>query len=184
MDHALIEKGVRFILKGLDCDTRDRNYAETPERYARALSEMFTPKETEWATFPESYADFILLRGHTLWSLCPHHLLPVHLQVFVAYIPNGEVLGLSKLARVLHECNPGPTLQEGFTRTVCDRLHSITPSNHGVACLVVGEHGCMRLRGIKSSADVVTFAATGEFQTDNGLRDRFFQLTGLHNGKH
>ena len=178
MDHSLIEKGVRSILKGLDCDTKDRNYAETPERYARALEEMFTTKQTEWATFEESYSDFILLRRHSLWSLCPHHLFPVKLDVSVAYIPNGKVLGLSKLARVLHECNPGPILQEAFTRNVCDRIDEISERNYGTACLVVGNHGCMQIRGVKTGGDVVTYHLTGDFIAKPYIQDRFFQLTG------
>lgn len=184
MDHALIEKGVRFILKGLDCDTKDRNFAETPERYARALEEIFTPKPSEWATFEETYSDFILLRDHTLWSLCPHHLLPVRLNVSVAYIPNGQVLGLSKLARVLSDCNPGPILQEAFTRQVVDRLNQIAEGNHGAACLVAGTHGCMQIRGVRTSGDVITYKLTGDFLERPHIQDRFFQLTGLHNGKH
>lgn len=179
MDHAKIEAGVRLILKGLDCDTRDRNFAETPERYARALEEIFTPEISDWATFEETYSDFILLRNHSLWSLCPHHLLPVRLDVSVAYIPNGQVLGLSKLARVLHECNPGPILQEAFTRKVVDRLHEIATTNHGAACLVVGNHGCMQSRGIRTTADVVTYKLTGDFLERAHIQDRFFQLTGF-----
>lgn len=180
MNHSLVEKGVQLILKGLDCDTKDRNFAETPERYARALEELFTPKQTEWATFSESYSDFILLRGHVLWSLCPHHLLPVRMEVSVAYIPNGEVLGLSKLARVLHECNPGPILQEAFTRQVVERIDDITGDNHGAACLVQGTHDCMQIRGVKTNGDVVTYKLTRDFLDKPHVQDRFFQLTGRH----
>src|SRR5216684_6646410 len=108
MNSHLVEKGVELILKGLDVNRNDHNYTDTPERYARALQEMFTPEDTEWATFHEEYSEFILLRGHKMWSLCPHHLFPVKFKVSLAYVPNGEVLGLSKLARLLHECNNGP----------------------------------------------------------------------------
>lgn len=176
MNHGKIEAGVRLILAGLGCDTKDRNYAETPERVARAYEEIFTAKETEYATFEESYADFILLRSHILWSLCPHHLFPVKLSVSVAYIPNGEVLGLSKLARVLSDCNSGPLLQEAFTREVVSRLDSIAPT-HGAACIVEGNHGCMQIRGVRTQGDVVTTAFTGIFLSDPELRMRMFQLT-------
>jgi GTP cyclohydrolase I len=178
MNHSKIEAGVRLLLEGLDCDVKDRNYAETPERVARAYEEIFTPKDTEYATFSEQYTDFILLRGHVLWSLCPHHLLPVRLRVSVAYIPNGEVLGLSKLARVLHDCNPGPVLQEAFTREVADRIDTIANGNYGVAVLVEGNHGCMQMRGIKSGGDIVTYRLTRSFLDKSHIQDRFFQLIG------
>src|SRR6478752_4962379 len=101
-----LEKGAALILEGLGVDTRnDRNYTHTPERYAKALMEMFAAPDTDWAVFPENTNDLILLRDHRLYSLCPHHLLPVKLVVSVAYIPDGHVLGLSKLARVTQECN-------------------------------------------------------------------------------
>jgi GTP cyclohydrolase I len=175
VDHGKIEKGVRLILAGLGCDTKDRNYAETPERVARAYAEMFRPNESEYATFEESYADFILLRRHQIWSLCPHHLLPVRLITSVAYVPAGEVLGLSKLARVLTDCNPGPILQEGFTRQVVQRLDSIVPT-YGAACYVEGAHGCMQIRGVKTSGDVITTAFTGQFKTEQYLQDRFLRM--------
>src|SRR5258708_28963964 len=121
MNSHKIEKGVALILAGLEVNPTDHNYAETPERYARALVEMFSPPETEWATFEEDFSDFILLRGHTMWSLCPHHLLPVNFNVSLAYVPNGNVLGLSKLARLLYECNDGLLLQERFTKLALDK---------------------------------------------------------------
>lgn len=178
MNHSKIEAGVRLILAGLNCNTKDRNYAETPERVARAYEEMFRSNESEYATFEETYSDFILLRQHTIWSLCPHHLLPVKLVASVAYIPNGHVLGLSKLARVLHDCNPGPVLQEAFTREVCSRIDDISVGNHGAACLVEGTHGCMQIRGVRTSGDVVTYKLTGDFLNKPHVQDRFFQLTG------
>lgn len=177
MNHGKIEAGVRLILAGLGCNTKDRNYAETPERVARMFEEVFTVKETEYATFDETYADFILLRRHQIWSFCPHHLLPVRFTTSVAYLPNGEVLGLSKLARVLSDCNTGPILQEAYTREVVERLCSIV-STKGAACYVEGVHGCMLLRGVKTSGDVVTSAFSGTFKTDARLQDRFFSLSG------
>lgn len=176
MNHSKIEAGVRLILAGLNCDTKDRNYAETPERVARAYDEIFSPKETEYATFEESYSDFILLRGHKMFSLCPHHLLPVHMEVHVAYIPNGEVLGLSKLARVVHDCNAGPILQEAFTREIVDRLKSIIPTAKGAACLVTANHDCMQIRGIRTLGDITTYNLVGEFLNVPHIQARFFDI--------
>jgi GTP cyclohydrolase I len=175
MDLSKIERGVELILKGLDCDLSDRNFTETPERVARAYAEMFAPKDREWATFPEDFNDFILLRGHTLHTLCPHHLLPVELSVSLAYIPNGHVLGLSKLARILDECNTGPVLQEKFTRDCLGALNQICPDIQGAACLIEGRHDCTRIRGIRSEASFVTYRLEGKFK-EADLEYRFFDL--------
>jgi len=171
-----IEQGVALILKGIGADRNDHNYTDTPERYARALTEMFTPKETEWATFTEEFSDFILLRGHEMYSLCPHHLFPVKFNVSLAYIPDGQVLGLSKLARVLHECNRGPLLQEAFTKMAIERLHHICKGVQGAACFIAGEHGCLSMRGVRSNADFVTYRLDGLFAQDKDLERRFFEL--------
>jgi GTP cyclohydrolase I len=172
----LVEKGVTLILQGLEVDPNDHNYLDTPERYARALYEMFNPTDTEWATFTEEFSDFILLRGHQLFSLCPHHLFPVKFNVSVAYIPNGHVLGLSKLARLLHECNRNPLLQEGFTKMVVDKVHQVCSGVKGVAVFIQGEHGCLSMRGVKSDADFVTYRLDGLFNEDKDLERRFFDL--------
>lgn len=176
MNSHKIEKGVQLILQGLGVDQKDHNYTDTPERYARALVEMFQPQETEWATFEEEFTDFILLRGHTMWTLCPHHLFPVKLVVSLAYIPNKHVLGLSKLARLLHECNNKPLLQEAFTKQTLVKLREICPGVIGAACFVQGEHGCLQMRGIKSDADFVTYRLDGQFLQDRELERRFFDL--------
>lgn len=172
-----LEQGAALILEGLGVDRKkDRNFQDTPERYARALMEMFTPKETEWASFPEEYNDFILLRDHRMYSLCPHHLLPIKMFVSIAYIPNGHVLGLSKLARLAHECNRTPLLQERFTAQICAFLNEICKGTKGVAALVEGKHGCMEMRGLRSDAHFLTYKFNGEFLTNQQLQDRFLAL--------
>lgn len=158
-------------------DLRDRNFLETPERVARFYVEMFQPKEHEWATFPEDYNDFVLLKNHRVYSLCPHHLLPVELDISIAYVPDGNVLGLSKLARLLDECNSGPLLQERFTKEVTERLKGLCPGIRGAACLIEGVHGCTKIRGVRTEAKFVTYHLEGLFKEDPGMEERFFQLT-------
>ncbi len=176
MDQHLLEKGATLILKGLGVDPNDRNFIHTPERYAKVLMEMFAEPDTDWATFPEAFNDFILLRDHRLYSLCPHHLLPVKLFVSVAYIPNGNVLGLSKLARLTQDCNRAPLLQEAFTKAVVDRIYQLAKGTLGAACLVEGRHGCMEMRGVKSDAHFLTYRFEGAFKEDVRLQDRFLTL--------
>lgn len=177
-DAGLIEAGVSQIIRGLGCDVRDTNFRDTPERVARMYAEMFAVKEREWAVFDEEYSDFILLKGHTLWSICPHHLVPVEFRVNLAYVPNGQVLGLSKLARMCDETNTGPILQERFTKDLVRTLLELVPSAKGAACLVEGQHGCTKIRGVRSSAWFTTFRMEGCFRDDPSLEDRFFTLTG------
>lgn len=178
MDMHKIEKGAALILDGLGADRRyDRNYQGTPERYAKALAEMFEPPETEWATFPETYNDFILLRDHKIWSLCPHHLFPVKMFVSLAYVPVKEVLGLSKLARLAMDCNRMPVLQEAFTEDVVERLTDVLHGEvGGVACLVEGHHGCTEIRGVRSDAHFLTYKFSGKFEKEPRLQDRFLAL--------
>lgn len=177
IDQHKLERGAALILEGLGADRRtDHNFTDTPERYARALMEMFTPKDTEWNSFKEDYNDFILLRDHRLYSLCPHHLFPVKLFVSIAYIPDGNVLGLSKLARLTAECNRGPLLQERFTKDVLAMLTKVCKRVKGAACLVEGKHGCLEMRGAKSDAHFLTYKFMGEFETNSQLQDRFLAL--------
>ena len=164
-----------LILEGLGVDRKDRNFQDTPERYARALTEMFDPPNTDLATFPESYSDFILVRDHRMYSMCPHHMLPVKLFVSIAYIPNGRVLGLSKLVRLAHECNRGPLLQEAFTKAIVGLVDKVCHPQ-GVACLVEGRHGCMEMRGIHSDSHTITYKFAGMFDKEARLQDRFMAL--------
>lgn len=175
-DWSKVEAGTELILQGLGVNLNDRNYIDTPTRYMKALQEMFEPPDSEWAVFPEEYSDFILLKGHELWSLCPHHLFPVRFHVSIAYIPDGQVLGLSKLARLLHDCNRGPLLQEAFTKAVLDKVYEICRGVKGAACLVEGVHGCLKIRGVKSDAEFTTYKLRGDFISNPSLEARFFEL--------
>lgn len=176
VNQSLVERGVELILKGLGIDLKDRNFIETPERYARALKELFNDKRDDWATFQEEYSDFILLRNHKLYSLCPHHLLPVRFYVSLAYVPNGNVLGLSKLARLLDDCNNNPLLQERFTTDILEKVYDVCPGTKGAACLIEGTHGCLEIRGVRSDAHFVTYKMKGCFEKDPALEERFFRL--------
>ena len=178
----LIENGVSLILKGLGIDMNDPNYTNTPDRVARWYVEMFAEQDTEWAIFPEQYSDFVLLRRHSLWTLCPHHLLPVEMVTSVAYIPGGYVLGLSKLARLIMDCNRGPILQEKFTSDVVEKIYEICVGTQGAACFVEGIHGCAKYRGVRTTGSFITSKCRGKFDEDKRLQDRFFYLASDHRG--
>lgn len=176
IDQSMIKRGVELMLKGLGVDLADRNYVDTPKRVAKFYKEMFDVKEIEWSTFPEEYSEFIMLKGHRMFSLCCHHLIPVEFTVDLAYIPDGNVLGLSKLARIFDECNRGPLLQERFTKDVLATLQQNVPGIQGAACLIEGQHGCTRVRGVKSDGRFTTYRLSGVFKDDAELERRFFEL--------
>lgn len=172
-----MQAGIRLLLEGMGVDLNDRNYKDTPRRVARMYRELFTPRHNSYATFPESHDSMVVLRGHVVHGVCPHHLVPVEMRVYVGYIPHKEVLGLSKLARVAEDPLTGPIMQETYTDAVANLLSTTTDAK-GVGVVVVGRHGCMRHRGVRSDADVVTSAMRGLFLTNSSTRDEFLRMVG------
>jgi GTP cyclohydrolase I len=173
-----MEAGVKLLLQGMGVDLNDRNYKDTPARVARMYKELFTPRHNSLAAFTEQHDSMVILRGHMVHGVCPHHLVPVEMRVYVGYIPHKEVLGLSKLARVAESPLTGPTMQESYTDAVADLLSKHTDAK-GVGVVVVGRHGCMRHRGVRSDADVVTSAMRGLFLTNAATRDEFLRMVGV-----
>ncbi len=180
MKRELIIEGTKLILQGLEVDPNDHNFARTPERFAKVFEEVFSPKSTGWPVFEEDYTDMVILRGHTFWTFCPHHLLPVKIKASVAYIPDGKVIGASKLARIIHEVNVMPLTQEKITANVLDKLRELTSfTSKGEAVLMEGNHGCFAIRGVKSTASMITCKFNGVFNLDPRLQDRFLTLARL-----
>lgn len=182
-DH-LIVKGIKFILEGLEVDTKDRNYVKTPWRVLEFYKEMFTNKPKSFpAVFKDDYSGMVLMRNHLTWTVCPHHLLPVRLKVHIAYIPAGGVVGVSKLARIVEAELTEPVMQETLTTKVADALmNNIQPTPIGAACIIAGEHLCMKMRGIRSAGDVITSAVRGVFLNKPAARDELMKLVGGMDG--
>lgn len=162
MKEELIQDGVRLILQGLEVDPDDRNYKDTPKRFSKMMREMFIRPTPNFPTFADHYSGIILARNHVIYTLCPHHLALVDLRIDMAYLPTSEVYGLSKLGRIADSLNTKPLLQEEFTRLLGLELDKI-PGCRGAAVVVTGNHGCMRVRGLKTSGDVITSTHSGEF---------------------
>lgn len=174
---AKIERGVKLILEGMSCDMKDPNFKDTPARVARLYREILSPQKNSMTVFPSKYDSMVILRGHQVTALCPHHLMPVTLRCYVGYIPNKQVLGLSKLARVVEQHLTKPIMQEELCDNVADTLNS-TLDPKGVACVIAGEHGCMKHRGVKTDGDVVTSSMRGVFLTNIAAREEFLRLIG------
>ncbi len=184
MNLSLIEEGIRLVLKGLEVNLQDHNFATTPQRAAKVFQEVFCPPDTEWPVFDEDFTDLVVMRGHKFFTFCPHHLLPVKLTASVAYIPNGKVVGASKLIRMIHECNLGPMTQEMLTSQIVHSIDNLTGgTSSGSAVCLEGRHGCMELRGVHSAASMLTTKFTGIFETDIDLQGRFFRLIGGIDGR-
>lgn len=177
IDLELIEEGAKLILMGLGVDLTSHNFASTPARVAKVYQEMFTPKATGWPVFDESYTDIVIVKEHIFWTMCPHHLLPVRIKAAVAYFPNGKVVGASKLLRLIDEVNRKPETQEKLTDMISESIKQHTENTSlGEAVLLVGEHGCFRMRGRKSDASMTTYKFTGVFKDELQHQSRFLEL--------
>jgi len=128
------------------------------------------------ASFEESYNQMLVEGPVSVWTLCPHHLLPCHLEVQIGYIPNGRVLGLSKFSRVAVALGKRPTMQEQYSRELADTLwEKLSPDGLGV--YVVGSHGCIVSRGVlQRDVRVSTSTLKGSFLDDPGVREEFFSI--------
>jgi GTP cyclohydrolase I len=172
MSHAdipRIERAVREMLLALGEDPDREGLLKTPNRVARAYAEFFgglreDPRAHLKTVFHERYDEVVLLRDIEFHSLCEHHLLPFMGRAHVAYLPDGKVVGLSKLARLVDGFARRPQVQERLTTQIADALmEELNPQ--GVACVIEATHTCMTVRGAKKPGSVmVTSALRGTFK--------------------
>lgn len=159
-----------------------KQFSGTPERIARMYSEFCWSQkrieeelEKQFKLFADRFDEMLVVKDLHLWTLCPHHLLPCSLRVYVGYIPQlkGKVLGLSKFSRVAEILAKRPVLQERYTAELADILMAkLKPK--GVGVTVYGVHGCMASRGVKQQhAEVVTAAMRGVFLKEAATRAEF-----------
>jgi GTP cyclohydrolase I len=181
VDLAAIEAAVKQILAAVGENPDRPGLLDTPSRVARMYAEMFSglresPARHLTITFPESYDELVLVRDIQFTSMCEHHLLPFTGVAHVAYLPNGRVTGLSKLARVVDEVARRPQVQERLTQTVADLIESELGSS-GVAVVVEAEHSCMSIRGVKKPGSrTVTSALRGVLKTNPASRAEVMSL--------
>ena len=173
-------QGIEILLDGMlgyEQWQKDPNFSGTPARVARLYAEMLTPQENNWTTFPARAADLVLLRGHKVIALCPHHLMPVEVTAYVAYIPNKLTIGLSKLARVVEQHLTAPIMQEDLAHKIAESLDDVLEPK-GVGVVLTGIHGCMRFRGVQTDGDVVSSVMKGVFLLNPAARMELMQLIG------
>lgn len=181
VDLEAIKQAVRAILIAVGEDPDRPGLQATPRRVAKMYEEMFAglhvqPERHLKVMFPESYDEMVLIRDIPFTSMCEHHLLPFSGVAHVAYIPNGNVIGLSKLARVVEEIARRPQVQERMTQSIADMVNQHL-NTMGVAVVISAEHSCMSIRGIrKPGSTTVTSALRGIFKTNQSTRAEFMSL--------
>lgn len=183
VDERRIAAAVREILLALGEDPDRDGLRDTPARVARMYAEVFAGLQTDptrhlRVTFDESHREMIVLRDIPFASFCEHHLLPFTGHAHIGYIPNGRIVGLSKLARLVEGYARRPQVQERLTSTIADALMD-TLRPDGVAVLLEATHTCMTIRGVqKPGATMVTSAVRGGFRRRAATRAEFFALVG------
>ncbi len=183
IDKRKIEEGVRLLLEGIGEDPRREGLSETPKRVARMYEEIFAgmyedPSVPLSRQFALSDGGPVLERDITFYSMCEHHLMPFFGKAHVAYLPNGKVAGLSKLARTVEIFARRPQLQERLTAQVADALMEYLEPK-GVMVLLEAEHTCMTMRGVKKPGSrTVTVALRGAYEQDTALQDAFYRMLG------
>lgn len=183
IDKEKIEAGVKLLLEGMGEDVNREGLVETPKRIAKMYEEIFggleqTPEEYLTKTFSVKDNGMVLEKDIVFYSTCEHHLLPFYGKAHVAYIPNGKVVGLSKLARTVEVYAKRPQLQEQLTAQIADALMEyLKPA--GAMVMIEAEHMCMTMRGIKKpGAQTVTCVTRGIFEEDEKLQETFWHLLG------
>ncbi len=184
MDKKKIEAGVRMILEGLGEDADREGLRETPERIARMYEEIFAGTHEDAAlhlqkTFSAFGSDMVLEKDIGFYSTCEHHMMPFYGKAHIAYIPDGRVVGLSKLARTVEVFAKRLQIQEQMTGQIADAImQHLKP--RGVMVAVEAEHMCMTMRGVKKPGSrTLTFSSKGVFAADYRLQEQFFKLLGL-----
>ena len=181
MDKEKIMEGVRLILAGIGEDINREGLLETPDRIARMYEELAAGYTDDAAKhlakrFHVDNNDMVVEKDIHFYSFCEHHMLPFYGTAAIAYIPDGEVVGLSKMARTVEVYAKRFQLQERLSAQIADAfMQELNPK--GVMVLIEAEHMCMTMRGIKKpGTKTVTAVTRGVFDNNEELQNRFFRM--------
>jgi GTP cyclohydrolase IA len=181
VDSARIERAVREILAAVGEDPDREGLLGTPDRVSRMYAEILAGRAVDPArhlavTFAEDHHEMVVVKDIPFESLCEHHMMPFHGKAHVAYVPNGRIVGLSKVARVVEEYARRLQVQERLTSQVADLIQN-TLEPHGVGVVLEATHLCMSMRGIRKPGSVmVTSAVRGTFRTCAETRSEFMNI--------
>lgn len=184
VDQEKIEKAIYLLLEGIGEDPGREGLLETPKRISKMFKEIYggmddnAEKHLE-KQFEVDNNEMVLEKDITFYSMCEHHLLPFYGKAHIAYIPNGKVVGLSKLARTVEVFARRAQIQERMTAQIAEALEeSLAPK--GVMVMVEAEHMCMTMRGVKKpGSKTVTTVARGDFKTQPELKAAFMEMVKM-----
>ena len=181
VDPERIRAAVREILLAVGEDPEREGLLETPDRVARMYAELFSgmhqdPRLLLQKTFTQKYDEMVLVKDIGFASMCEHHLLPFVGQAHVAYLPNGKIVGLSKIPRVVEVLAHRPQVQERMTEELADLLMEALDAR-GVGVILEASHSCMTIRGVRKANSLCTTSAMrGVFQTNQSTRSELMAL--------
>lgn len=178
-DREKVERAISLLLEGIGEDVNREGLVDTPKRVARMYEEILggmdeSPEEHLSRTFSCDNSDMVIEKDIQFFSSCEHHMMPFFGVVHIAYIPDGKVVGISKLARCVETYAKRLQIQEQMTNQIADAIMEYMAPK-GVMVMVEAEHMCMSMRGVKKpGTKTVTFGMRGAFEEQRDLRDRFF----------
>lgn len=181
VDQKKVEQAVRLLLEGIGENPEREGLVDTPERIARMYAELVSGMEEDAKkhlsrTFTAENNEIVMEKEIPFYSICEHHMLPFFGKMHVAYIPDGKVVGLSKLARTVEVYARRLQIQEQMTAQVADALMKYLQPK-GVMVMAEAEHMCMTMRGIKKPGSrTVSVVSRGEFEQNERLQNLFFQM--------
>ena len=181
IDQERITRAVREIIAAIGEDAGREGLLETPRRVAQMYADLFSglfqdPREVLSRGFQESHKEMVILKNIPFYSLCEHHFLPFHGQAHVGYVPEGRIIGVSKLARAVDILAHRPQMQERLTSQIADAImEGLAPD--GVAVVIEAEHLCLTMRGVQKPGTVmITSAIRGGFRRRGVTRSEFLSL--------
>lgn len=181
VDQKKIEEAVRLLLQGIGEDVTREGLVDTPNRIARMYEEIYKGMDEDAAlhlskTFAVDSNEIVMEKDITFYSVCEHHMLPFYGKAHIAYLPDGRVAGISKLARTVEVFARRLQIQEQMTTQIAEAImEHLKPQ--GVMVMVEAEHMCMTMRGVaKPGSRTVTMAARGCFENNLRLQQYFFEM--------
>lgn len=183
IEERTVHEAVTELLRYIGEDPQRSGLVDTPRRVAEMYRELFSgvdqdPAQELQVTFDEGHGDMVVLRDISFYSMCEHHLIPFFGSASIGYLPNGSVVGVSKMVRALEMLAHRPQLQERLTAQLADALLD-TLHPDGVAVVLKAEHLCMSMRGVqKPGTKVVTSAVRGSFRRESLNRREILTLLG------
>ena len=180
-DVETAEDSVRTLIRSIGEDPDREGLRDTPRRIAAMYQELFDgldqdPVAVLSVSFEEGHDEMVILREIPFYSMCEHHFMPFHGEAHVGYLPDGRIVGLSKIARALEIFARRPQVQERLTTDLAGCIEEVLQAR-GVGVVIEAEHTCMTARGVrKPGSRMVTSAMRGLFQSDANTRQEFLGL--------